>query len=594
MITDWLSIESIDKPASAKKDLVGAYYRHVTITPVPQTLLVEISAVFCDRTLTATVANAHAAAYLAHIQDQRLGATGEASEWLQSQSRELQAKLEKSEAALQAYREKNQMVSLEERQNIVVEKLKQLNEQVTTAKNQRIIVENNYKQLKVVKERKGDPSTLPFVIQNTVIQDLKKQITDKSGQVAKLQERYLDKHPALIQARSELEDVQQQFKQEVDKVLASVEADYQLAISREKTMEQALKDQEQAAMALNEKQIGYETLKRQADADRQMYEAVLGRMKQTSVSKQLDTSNITVLDQAVEPLRKYRPRRTLNIAIAFLLSLVFGGVICVLMESLTETVREPDNFTTNEKIPFLGYVPHRPRRIFRRFSPIVTDVDSACSEAYRTALAVLSLQPESMNATCFLVTSAVPGEGKTTCAINLAASFADKGLATLLIEADLRHPTIRKGLRLEKGAGLERLAVNGAGREDLIQPLSHPNLSVVAARTPAANPHALLASPIIQEYLASVRQQYARIVIDTPPVGAVSDALSLCPLADGVVWVVRFNKARRKVIQDAFARLVQVKARVFGFLINDVDFTSRHNRYYYSYHGYDTYYHKRK
>lgn len=593
VVREWFpSGDPVD--SESKRDLVRAYYAHVSINPVPMTLLVEVSAAFKDPQLVATVANAHAEAYVSYSMAQRLGVTGEASEWLQNQSRELQAKLEKSESALQAYREKNQSVSLEERQNIVVEKLKQLNEQVTAAKNQRITAENNFNQLKSVREKKGDLSALPFVIQNSVIQDLKKQTAERTGQVAKLQERYLDKHPALIQARSELDNIQQQFKMEVEKILASIENDYQLAANREKTMEQALREQEQVAMSLNEKQIGYESLKRQAEADRQMYEAVLNRMKQTSVSKQLDTTNITILDRAIDPMGKYRPRRTLNTAIAFALSFILGGFLCVILESLTETVREPDDLANDYPVPFLGYVPHRSRGLFRKRAPIATGGETACAEAFRTALAVLSLQPESNHASCFLVTSATPGEGKTTCAMNLAASFADKNLTTLLIEADLRHPTVRKYLKLAEGSGLEKLTVDGTRLDDLIQSTSHPNLSVIACGRPAANPHALLASPIVLECLAKLRQQFARIVIDTPPVGAVSDALSLCSLVDGVVWIVRFNKVRKKVIRGAFSRLLQVKAKVFGFIINDVDFSNRHNRYYYSYHGYDSYYHKQK
>lgn len=579
--------------SSARMDYVGIYYQYVSISPEPLTLLVDVSVTLKDREMVAKVANAHAEAYVAQILDERLGATSGAAEWLEHQSAELQAKLDKSEAALQKYREDNKLVSLEDKQNIVVEKLKQLNDQVNIAQNVRITAENSYTQLKAMKEKGGDPTTLPVVLQDPVVQDLKKQLSEKSSLVSKLEERYGELHPDLKAAKSERDEKLRNLKQQVEKLQAAIETDYQLAVSREKNLQAALKDQEQVAMSLNERQIGYEALKRQAEADRKMWDEVNARMKQTNVTKQLDSTNVSIMDYAVEPFGLFRPRRMLNIGISFFLAVVFGCGFCVVIESLTETVREPEDLTREFHMPFLGYIPHRPKAIFCRQSPIANNGHNATAEAFRTALAVLSLQPESANAQCFVVTSATPSEGKTTCAINLAASFADRNFKTLLIEADLRRPNIGRNLGLATTGGLERLGNGSAPSEELIQVSSHPNLSAVVCGTPPANAHGLLALPSIHEFVATMRQQYDRIVIDTPPIGAVSDALSMCALADGVVWVVRFDTARRKVIRDAFHRLVQVKAKVLGFIINDVNLSSRHNKYYYSYHGYDSYYGKR-
>ncbi|MDD2706364.1 MAG: polysaccharide biosynthesis tyrosine autokinase [Verrucomicrobiae bacterium] len=579
------------KPAEGgQKDLVGAYYKKVGITPVPFTLLVEVSVCLTNRQLAATLANAHAEAYLASTLEQRLGVTGEASEWLQTQSRELQAKLEKSEKAMQEYREKQGLVSLEEKQNIVVEKLRQLNEEATRCKNERISAENNFQQLKAMRAKGGDLTTLPFVMQNRMIQDFKTQKAEKATQVAKLRERYLEKHPALIQARSEEEIVDRQLKAEMEKVLVAVETDYQLAVSRERQMEQSLREQEQHAMALNEKQIGYESLKRQADADRQMYQAVLGRMKQTGVAKELDTTNISVVDRAVEPLGPYRPRRGLNIAICFMVSLVLGSVGCVLLETLTETVREPDDLRGPD-LPFLGYIPRWRRPLLGRKNPLVGNDDVAAAEAFRTVLAMLSLQPQSADARVFLVTSATPGEGKTTCAMNLAARFAEKGFKTLLIEADLHHPNIGRAFELPAKGGLERVASSDI--EGVVQESKIPNLRIVAVGKAVGNGSVLVSMPSVRQFLIESRQQFERVVIDTPPIGAVSDALNLCQCADAVVWVARFNLVRRAVVRDAIDRIRQVKGRLAGFVINDIDFRKHHNKYYYSYSKYDAYYRRK-
>jgi len=377
----------------------------------------------------------------------------------------------------------------------------------------------------------------------------------------------------------------------VEKLMTTIENDYQLAVSREKNLAQALAEQEKVAMDLNQKSIGYEALKRQANTDRQLFDAILGRTKQLGFSKTLDPTNVSILDRAIEPIRKYRPRRGFNIALTFILSLLAGSVFCFALESLTETIRGPDDISEKFGVPFLGYVPHIPWLVSKKGVQTTEDSTGAVAEAFRTIHAVLSLQPESAEAKCFVITSAAPGEGKSTCAKNLAATFAQKNLKTLLIEADLRRPMLRKSLGLSSEAG--GLELLGNGKVDfgsLVHPTQFPNFAVVTSRAAPGNAHHLLSSPHVREFIMTMRQNFDRVVIDTPPVGAVSDALPLCSVADGFIWVVRFDTVRKRVVMDAFARLFQIKAKALGVLINDIDFAKRHNRYYYSYSGYDAYY----
>ncbi|MBI4025012.1 MAG: polysaccharide biosynthesis tyrosine autokinase [Verrucomicrobia bacterium] len=594
LIQQWMPEGSKEAASTGAPDIVQAYFACVAVTPVRMTLLAEISATLKDKQLVAQIANAHAEEYVKYTLDQRTGVTTEAADWLENQSKDLQAKLAKSEAALQAYREQHGLVSLEERQNIVVEKLKQLNQQVSEAKNQRITAENTYNQLKSMREKGTDPTTLPVVIQNGVIQALKQQMSEKAAALAKLKERYLAKHPQLIQAQSEMEGLQRQVKLEVEKLIATIETDYQLAVSREQNLEVALKEQEKVALALNQKSIGYDALKRQAETDRKLFENVLERMKQTGVSTKLETTNVMILDRAVAPTQKFRPRRSINIIVAFVISLVGGSVFCLMLDSLTETVRAPEDIAEPFGVPFLGYVPHMRGSMLSKGKPFGGSSDGAVAEAFRTVHAVLSLQPESVEARCFLVTSAAPGEGKSTCAANLALTYAQKNFRTLLIEADLRRPSLYVRFDLNSPGGLELFSNGHEDFASMIQPTQVPNLSIVASVASPHNAHFVLASPQVREFILTVKQQFDRIVIDTPPIGAVSDALPLCSQVDGVIWVVRFDTVRKKVVRDAFLRLLQIKSKVLGVLINDVDFSKRHNQYYYSYSGYNAYYGREK
>ncbi|MBI4027829.1 MAG: polysaccharide biosynthesis tyrosine autokinase [Verrucomicrobia bacterium] len=500
-------------PASGqKRDLVKAYYACLAIVPIRMTLLAQVAVTLKDPALAAQIANVHAEEYVHLTLEQKAGIGQEATRWLQQQVVDMQTRLQKSETALQEYRIAHSMVSSIETEEKLIEKYK---------------------------------ADLP----------------QKSAEVAKLEERYLHKHPALIQAKSELEDLRNLIK----------------------TKEALLVD-------LREKNIEYEPLKRQADTDHLLYESLLTRVKEVGVSKSLDATNITILDRAVEPTEKYRPRRLINILVAFVLSLMGGGVFCFVLESLTETVRGPEDIADPFGVPYLGCVPHFAANGAEQDALQPYEVSPEISEAFRAVLAILSLKPETAQAKSFIITSAVPKEGKSSCAVQLATAFAQKDLKTLLVEADLRRPVLLKSLGIESKGGLDALAKGKCAARDLIQPTRLANLSAVVACQSISNSHHLLASKAVLEFIEEARQRFDRVVIDTPPIGAVSDALGLCQHTDGVIWVTRFDTARKKMVLNAFSRLFEIKATIIGVIINDIDFSDSHNSYYYYHSGYGAYY----
>jgi len=500
--------------------LVKRYYRALEVKLVRNTLLFEITATHPSRSLVARLANAHAEEYMAYTLEQKFGLTGKALDLLQGEAKNLQEQLQMHEEALQAYRVEQGITS------------------------------------DLVKEEE-------------IAKAIKQDLFMKESELAKLSERYLEKHPKIIEARSAIEQLRGDLKAK----------DVQL-------------------LQLREKNIGYDRLKRQVDSTRQMYEAILTRIKEMDVTSAMDTTNITILDRAVAPRDPSGPQRLRNIGLALAGSLVLAVFACVAIELLTQTFRSPEEVRMYLGVPFLGYVPHaksdRPGAALEAQVVAGGKANNSLAESFRTIQMVLQHQPESASAKLFLVTSAAPGEGKSFCAMRLAMSFVESGLRTLVVDADLRRPNLAKSLDMsvEGGLGTESLIEEGVEFRKMIRPTDIKNLSVVLTRTAADHAPVILGGNTFRRFLLEMRQQFDRVIIDSAPVGAVGDSIAIAALVDGTVWVTRFNQVRRRVVLDAFSRLVQTRAKVFGAILNDLDLSKKANYYYYSYKYYSKYYHR--
>ncbi|MFZ4695087.1 MAG: GumC family protein [Verrucomicrobiia bacterium] len=490
-------------------DPVEVYHSVVTIQPVRGAAVVEITATLPDRQLVAKIANAHAEEYVRYILEQRFGVTGEAVDWLEKKASELRTHLEKSESDLQKYRVDHSLVS-------------------------------------------------SLQTEEGLLARMRGQLDEKTVELARLDERYLEKHPRVIQAKVEIEELRRN-----------------------------LREKETTVHELRNKSIGYETLMHQATADRQLYDSILMRMKQTDISKSLESSNVAILDRAVEPAEPFSPRRGLLILLSLGVSLLGGAGAVLCLDRMLETVRTEEDLTEYLGLPFLGIIPHMPPTQGERELLDLHLNHPLTAESFRTLASVLTLNEETRELKVLLVTSAVPGEGKSTFALHLAATFASKDLRTLLLEADVRRPTLRERLGLDPHGGLESLAEKNAEASSLLRETAIPNLSVVVSDTAISNPYQFLSSVAVRDFLDHTRRNFDRVVIDAPPIGAVSDALQLASMSDGVLWVARFNSARRALIRDAIARLRKGRCRILGGVINDVDFSKRRTQYDYS--GYEAY-----
>jgi len=522
---NWLSTLITNKPLKEEElaegeeytqgpDRSKIYYEHVDIQPERLTLLVRIHANSENRKLAARIANTHADEYNRFVLEQRYGTTREATTYLEKEAVDLLERVQKSEAALQAYREENSI-------------------------------------------------TTSFDTEEKVIEELRAQLAKAKAEAAKLEERYLEKHPKLIEAKGSVQE-----------------------------LETSAREKESNLIAMRKKHIQYENLKRQADTDKKIYENVLSRMKEMKATDQLEATSVQVVDRAVAPDAKFKPKRFRNIILALFGSTGLALALCVGLHLGCQTIRGPEDLPGTVDADLLGYIPSIDPNVLTDFGALrALGEQRAAAEAFRTAEAILSLKPKAAGAAVFLITSAAPGEGKTLCSTQLAATFAESGMRTLLIDTDFRRPGLSRNLGLKDDIGLHDLLDKGHTLDALIQKTLLPKLDVLVTKEAGRLAHTLLASPAFAKLLDEARGRYDRIIMDTAPVGAVADAITLSKLADGVLWIARFNNVRKRVIREAYSRFTVSTTPVIGVIINDIDFSRRSSYYYYSYRGYSKYYH---
>ncbi|MFZ0437782.1 MAG: polysaccharide biosynthesis tyrosine autokinase, partial [Candidatus Sulfotelmatobacter sp.] len=376
---------------------------------------------------------------------------------------------------------------------------------------------------------------------------------------------------------------------------------YMAALQRENMLHDALEKQKQEANKLNESAIEYSLLKRDLDTNRQLYEGLLEKLKEAGVSAGLRSNNFRIVDVARVPTAPVEPNIPRNLAFAFMLGLTSGVGLAFLLEGLDSTVRTTEQAQMISGLPPLGMIPlgsrtaregANPKRLVIATSKeaveLITQVrpQSQMAESYRALRTSLLLSNLGAPPKVIMVTSALPQEGKTTTSINCAVVLAQKGIRVLLIDADLRRPSIHKTLGMGPRSGLSNVLTGSATLQQAItRSPTLPNLDVLPAGTPPPNPAELLASSNMRDVLQELRGQYDHIVVDTPPTLSVTDAVVLSPRADAIVLVIRSGQTTKQALRRSRDILMQVNAKVSGVLLNAVDLSSPDYYYYYEYQG---------
>lgn len=543
--------------------------------------LVDITYRSTHPRLATAVINAHAAAYIDRNLEFRLVTSLDATDWLSEQLEEQRQVVEASETALYRYRQEHDAVSLEDRENIVVQRLAELSAAHTRAKTELISKESAYRQLDALAGNGDAIDALPAIVSNSFIQQVRAELAGLERDRAEKEENLGALHPDMISVQSAIVVAETRLQVEIDKVVESVRNEYLAAESQERSLARELDAQKHEALAMNEMGIGYGVLARDAESNRQIYDSLLQRAKETGVSAELRSSNIRIVDEAEVPTDPISPRKGQILLIALLLGTMGGAGVAFFFEYLDDRIKSPDDLKTHLGLPSLGMIPAVPtKQLTAGLPPLINNgVPPRFSEALRSVrTGVLFSTAQAKRS--FIVTSTGPSEGKSVVASNLGIGLAQAQQRVLLIDADMRRPTLHTTLGSDQEPGLSNLLVGDAKAQEAIRKTSVPGLWLLPSGLIPPNPAELLGSEKFKALLDSLVDQFDWVLIDSPPVMAVTDASVVAHWAAGVIFVIGADMTSRRAAQQAIDQLESANGRLVGGVLNRVNL--KQNSYYYS------------
>jgi succinoglycan biosynthesis transport protein ExoP len=591
---------------------IGFLRGSLEVETIPNTRMIEIRYINPDPKFSAAVVNAYINAYVEQNIKTKFDSTMQAADWLSKQLADLQIKVESSQQKLVEYERAHEIVGTDEKKNVVMSKLDQVNSELTIAENDRI-----QKQALYTYAKSGNAEMLAAVVQNPLAQKLREQEADLTSQHAQLSAQFGPQYPKVIEINTRIQQVQRLLDAEVQKSIGRLQTDYLASQKREDMLRSAFDKQKQEANTLSQDSIQYSILKRDADSNRNIYEGLLQKLKEAGIEAGLRSSNIRIVDYARAPAGPYKPDVPRNMWLAILIGLTGGIALAFAVEAMDNTVRTVEQAESISQVPSLGMIPlataaSEQTAYGRKFlnkggnkastaalslnDPVAhARPKSQIAETYRAVRTSILLSSMGRPPKTILVTSALPQEGKSVTSVNTAIVLAQQGSRVLIIDADLRRPTIHKHLRVPVVGGLSRVLTGTADIDKAIVPWPKlPQLHVLPAGPHPPHPAELLSSQAMRDLLEQLKERYDHILIDTPPVLSVTDAVLLSVQVDSVLLVLRSGRTTKMALRRACDLLFQVSARLTGVIVNGVDLRSP-DYYYYYYSGskyYGGYYHE--
>ncbi len=603
-------VSALEKTEQAPEDeadelrpLIDQYLDRITVKPLRQSWLVEVTFQATNPKLAARVINAHGRHFVEQNIENHFQTTQQVSELLSQQIVNLKGSLEKAEERLQKYGQDNQILFTEDGRNTVTEKLRQLQEEYTRAQAERIQKES-YERL----VRTGSADALPQITGSSLVSQFVARLSDLKRQDAELAVTFAPDYPSRKRIHSQIEEIQKQIESERSRIVKTFEIEYSAALERERLLSVALEQQRNAVNKMNREIIQYNILKREADSSKDIYNGLLTRLKEAGISGGLRASNIRVVDQAEVPKGPVTPNHKMNLAWGLFFGLIFGVGSAVFQEYVDRSIKSPDDVARHLGLPALGTVPRLQSLSFLRGykykygygygfrfgrrpqnQPMNTDKSdnrsielaphdeptSVIAESYRSVRTSFFLSSGSAPTRSVVITSAVPGEGKTVTAVNTAVSVAQTGARVILVDADMRRPRMHKIFKCANEKGLSSVLEGHCSLQDAISETNIKNLFLLSSGPIRPNPGELILSPRFKEVLESLKKDFDLVVLDSPPLSNVSDGRILASVSDAAILVVKAFSTSRYIASRAVQHLAQAQVRIAGVVLNDLDLKHR-------------------
>lgn len=602
-----------------------SYIERVSVQPIKKTTLIELHVLSKDPALAEYMANKHAEAYIDWVRDNRVERQASGLKFLTQEKAKIKRKIATIEREMADYAEENSIVAVNENENVVMSKVSKLNEMLVNATRKRIESEKTYEQALSAK----DEGVAAF--DDETIQELRAQLATLQSKRSQLLNKYTKNYPKVKEITAEISGLVSAITNHEKKLLRGLKIKAASAKQEEENLKEELEQQESNAFELSKKQVKYNSLKRDADTQRELLKNISSQIEETSLAVESGTSNLSIVDFATAPLEPKYPRKKFILVISALLGLMSGVALALLINVFDNKIHTPEEIENSLQLPNLGVVPkfeieqrdqrlleNKPQRqkpdIDENLEEVITkDLEtqersggiiasggnsnleieiefikqpmSLASEAYRTIRTGILLSQAGEPPKTIMFTSAQSSEGKTTLASNIAASLASSGAQVAIVDCDLRRPSITKVFNsTTSDLGLSEILTGQCELNDAVQRNKLPNMHLIPCGKIPPNPAELLGSKEMKELIQDLERTFDYVIVDTPPVLPVTDAVLLSKLVDGVMFVVRGELTPKKVAQDAKNKLLSVGARVLGTVLNNVDIKKRAYGYYNKYH----------